>query len=437
MGKSFLKPKVSVVMPVYNTEKYLRECMDSVTGQTLKDMEIICMDDGSTDKSGEILDEYAAKDGRIKVIHKANAGYGQTVNAGIAESAGEYIGIVEPDDYIHREMMESLYRTAAENSLDMAASDYLWFFDDKERRVFSPHAVFDGEDLYDKVWNARTQRRILKGKFINPACLFRREFLLEKDIRHNETPGAAFQDTGFQLLALTCAERVMAVKGRFYYYRHDNPDSSIANPRNDAKTVIREYRMTADSIKARGMREFMPDLLYREYGSCRYAFDRCAPEARLECLRQIAGEFCSYREAGELDLAAFPEKWKRELGQIMESPDDFYESFLGLRDELKEKLKDCDMFAIYGMGVLGKRICEELDEETRGKLKGFCVTDTESNPERYRAWSVRSVDEYLPWKESMTVVVGVMGNAGGAIVRLLEEKGFRNIVTLDSPGAEI
>ena len=87
-------PKVSVIIPVYNVEKYLRECLDSVINQTLKDIEIICVDDGSTDSSGKILDEYAQKDKRIKVIHQENQGLGAAHNVGIDLAKGEYIGFV-------------------------------------------------------------------------------------------------------------------------------------------------------------------------------------------------------------------------------------------------------------------------------------------------------------------------------------------------------
>ena len=108
-------PKVSIVIPTYNVEQYLKECLDSVINQTLKDIEIICVDDGSTDNSGKILDEYAAKDSRIKVIHKENGGYGKAMNVGIDNATGEYIGIVEPDDYIEFDMYETLYINAKKN----------------------------------------------------------------------------------------------------------------------------------------------------------------------------------------------------------------------------------------------------------------------------------------------------------------------------------
>ena len=91
---------VSVLIPVYNTEKYVRECVESVRKQTLHEIEILCLDDGSTDRSAEILDELATEDERIHVMHKKNSGYGSTMNLGIRAAQGKYVGIVESDDYI-------------------------------------------------------------------------------------------------------------------------------------------------------------------------------------------------------------------------------------------------------------------------------------------------------------------------------------------------
>ena len=121
-------PKVSVVVPVYNVEKYLEQCLDSIVNQTLKDIEIICVDDGSTDKSGEILDKYVTEDDRVKVIHKKNSGYGNSMNIGFDAAQGEYIGIIESDDYAELNMFESLYECAVENNLDVVKSEYFFYF---------------------------------------------------------------------------------------------------------------------------------------------------------------------------------------------------------------------------------------------------------------------------------------------------------------------
>ena len=100
--------KVSVIVPVYNVQEYLAECMESILTQTLQDIEIICVDDGSTDRCVEMLDDYARQDQRVKVIHKSNTGYGNTMNVGMRAAEGEYIGIVESDDRILPNFYERL-----------------------------------------------------------------------------------------------------------------------------------------------------------------------------------------------------------------------------------------------------------------------------------------------------------------------------------------
>ena len=115
-------PKVSVIVPVYNIEQYLRECIDSILAQTLTDLEVICVDDGSTDRSPGILDDYASRDPRVHVIHRENHGYGQSVNVGMDRAVGEYIGIVESDDRILPDMYEKLYNAAREYDLDFVKS---------------------------------------------------------------------------------------------------------------------------------------------------------------------------------------------------------------------------------------------------------------------------------------------------------------------------
>ena len=107
-------PKVSIILPIYNVREYLAEALDSVINQTLRDLEIICVDDGSTDGSLDIIREYAAKDPRIVVITGPNGGYGKAMNKGLDRATGDYVGIVEPDDYVIPEMYEELYQTATE-----------------------------------------------------------------------------------------------------------------------------------------------------------------------------------------------------------------------------------------------------------------------------------------------------------------------------------
>lgn len=121
-----MKDLISVIVPVYNVEEYIRECLNSIINQTYKKLEIILIDDGSTDKSGEICEEYMAKDNRIKVIHQRNAGLSDARNAGIEIATGNYIQFIDSDDYIDEDMLETLYNLIIENDADIAmCSNYI------------------------------------------------------------------------------------------------------------------------------------------------------------------------------------------------------------------------------------------------------------------------------------------------------------------------
>lgn len=133
-----MNPLVSIVVPVYNSEKYLQRCVDSLTGQTLREIEVILVDDGSTDSSGKIADMCAECDSRVKVFHKKNGGPASARNVGIAEAAGKYIAFIDSDDWIDAAMMETLYRRAEEDGSDVVSCGYQYLLNGKVYRVAAP-----------------------------------------------------------------------------------------------------------------------------------------------------------------------------------------------------------------------------------------------------------------------------------------------------------
>lgn len=138
--------KVSVIVPVYNVERYVANCLQSICIQTLKDIEIICIDDGSTDSSGKILDAFKANDNRITVIHKENGGLSSTRNIGLQMAKGEYVAFIDSDDAIDREYLEALYTTAKINCLDICAADMIAF----ELDAHAPQLTFYQFLRYDR-----------------------------------------------------------------------------------------------------------------------------------------------------------------------------------------------------------------------------------------------------------------------------------------------
>lgn len=126
--KTEMTPEISIIVPVYNMERYLRECLDSIKGQTFTDWECIIIDDGSTDNSGSICDEYARADYRFKVIHTPNGGVATARNRGLKEVCGRFIGFVDPDDYCHAKMYETLHELITKHEADVAVISYTYVF---------------------------------------------------------------------------------------------------------------------------------------------------------------------------------------------------------------------------------------------------------------------------------------------------------------------
>lgn len=120
-----MREKVSVIVPIYNAERYLKKCLDSILAQTLTDIEIVCVNDGSTDSSQQILEEYARMDERMKIIHKPNGGLVSARKAGIAAAKADYIGFVDSDDWVEPDMYEQLYKSIRESGTDLATSGYI------------------------------------------------------------------------------------------------------------------------------------------------------------------------------------------------------------------------------------------------------------------------------------------------------------------------
>jgi glycosyltransferase involved in cell wall biosynthesis len=217
--------KISVIVPVYNVEKYLHQCIDSLIHQTLKDIEIICINDISTDRSLDILQEYAQKDDRIIVVDLKEKGKpGGARNAGIRIAQGEYIGLVDSDDWVAEDMYESLYNASQNGTVDTVITDYYTYNEFDKKKSYSenvPEHIIDSVvDVHKHIiihgcpmWTA-----IVKKKLIIDNELFYPENLLYED---NAIGGALY-----------CSSKTFAkVNTPLYYYRLN--ETSITHAKND------------------------------------------------------------------------------------------------------------------------------------------------------------------------------------------------------------
>ena len=248
-NQNVLAPKVSVVIPVYNVEKYLAECLDSVLNQTLKDIEIICVNDGSTDNSLEILEDYAKSDDRVKVFSKENGGQGSARNLGMKNCAGEFIYFLDSDDYMSSDMLEELYHNAIFNDSDIVISKIARFNNDSSEIDFS-RPGFDFEKIFDDVnfnnfsFNyGDAKNYVLNSSFAPWMKLFKRDFLVRNDFRFVEN--LAFEDVIFHVQTFLKAKNISFSPNYFYYYRN-NPNSTMNTSENgfdifEIIKLVKEY----------------------------------------------------------------------------------------------------------------------------------------------------------------------------------------------------
>ncbi len=253
---AFPGPIVSVLIPVYNSETYLEQCLVSVTNQSLKDIEIIIINDGSTDGSPAIIQRYQDSDNRVRVITKSNSGYGDSLNIGIDSAEGEYISIVESDDLIPSDFLEKLYSEATSFTphIDVVKSDYEVFTTD-EKRKNSLRKALDDENSYGRPIVEDNSDLLLKMDVHNWNGIYRRDYLNQNKIRHNTTPGASYQDTGFRFQYLTRGGSILFIHGPRYQYRVDNPTSSIRTNDNKVFAIVDEYNFIEGYLKDNGLIE--------------------------------------------------------------------------------------------------------------------------------------------------------------------------------------
>lgn len=240
-------PAISVVLPVYNAAPFLREALDSLLAQTCGDFEAIAVNDGSTDNSLDILQEYAAMDSRIRILDGPNGGYGKAMNRGMDAASGKYMAILEPDDYLPREAYEILLEMADKNRLDVVRGTYCPFYEEGGKRQFRyviplrrPGDVFSPR--YDLPGVFEFGPHIWTG-------LYRLAFLREKGIRFHESPGASYQDTGFFFLCAAYADRYMLTDEVTYIYRTNNPGSSVNNIGSKRYALIKEYTHVREQLE--------------------------------------------------------------------------------------------------------------------------------------------------------------------------------------------
>ena len=273
--------KVSIIIPVYNAEKYLEKCLNSVIKQTLKDIEIICINDGSTDGSLNILQKYSEKDKRFIIIDQKNSGQSVARNKGLSVAKGEFIGFVDSDDWIGEDFYEKLYDAAIEHKADIAAGNILRVHDNEENEFYIK---------YDEIKIAKKTNKKYKLTEIPEHCyiwnkIYNRKKLEKVDLKFKE--GILYEDIIFTHKVLFYMKDLVTVPNSTYYY-YDNPLSTV--------NVDSEKRLTDRNRAFIEALQFVQDncIKYEKYYR-KYKWDKKITYSILGIPILIIRKYCSYK----------------------------------------------------------------------------------------------------------------------------------------------
>ncbi len=219
--------KVSIIVPIYNSEKFLEKCLNNLISQTLKEIEIICVNDGSTDNSPKILQQYAKSDKRIKLIKQENKGISAARNIALKQAVGKYIGFVDSDDYVASDFFEKLYLAAEKQKADIAVGNIVRIDKEKTENML----------IYNKIKTAYKTNDIFKLLNIPKDCyvwnrLYNREFIIKNNLFFKE--GVVYEDIIWSTIAASKAKKAVSATDANYYYVY-NENSTVATTEQDGK----------------------------------------------------------------------------------------------------------------------------------------------------------------------------------------------------------
>lgn len=435
--------KISVLVPVYNVELYLEQCLNSLINQTFEDTEIICVDDGSTDCSAQILDRFAASDPRIRVIHKENTGYGNSMNVALGQAAGEYIAILESDDFAEPDMLQKLYETAVRFDVDVVKADYYHYS--------------NGQDVY-----CNRLRGEWKGQVLHPAespsilnladsiwsCLYKRSFLLEYGIRFHETPGASYQDISFAVQVWLYARSVYFIADPVLHYRRDNPGASMNNP-TKLFCVFDEYEWMEELfhnfwVKNPLLEYYFVASKYRDYFNHYY---RVGVQYQYALLLRLRDSYRKDKKQGRIHADIFLPDVRQELQCVEENLNRFFHTHSKYRKDERlnqcrignadvyvnaffENLKSCTRVMVYGAGKVGQFFARTVLERG-GHVDGFIVTELMEQDRDCMGIPIYEIQKIPDLAESCAVVIAVAEQMQYELYQNLARYGFRNIYRVD------
>lgn len=359
--------KVSVLIYVLNDVSHIEACINSVINQSLKEIEILMIDGGSTDGTLEILKKFSEKDNRVRLINCAS-GVGLQFNTGLKAARGKYIGICESDDYLAADMYERQYVAAEKNQLDVLKANVNRFCQLDNKEIIFPYAFSRDDAIYDRVLYPQNDMTFIKlGVNGFWSGLYRRDFLMKQNIYMNETKGASYQDISISFLAATKAERAMVMKEAFYHYRMDNPNSSINNP-NKISILIEEYKLLRQRLCQEGLFEKYQEVYFAwKISGHLWFYDNLSKEMKQIYVPLMYQDLMEELEQNQFRGSELSAEEKSILEKSRQS-EQTLKSYLEQSDAVKEeagerlsKISDESNIVIFSSGNLGEIVHQYLN----------------------------------------------------------------------------
>lgn len=425
--------KVSVIVPIYNAEQYLEECLESIRCQSLQDIEIICVDDGSTDSSLSIMQQYAQRDSRFRIIHKENSGYGSSMNLGIDAVRGKYIGIVESDDWIPKEMMQTLYECAEMNEVDFVKADFYRFVyqaDGTIRKIYN-HLAWDPQ-YYNRVLNPSDETETFKFIMNIWSGIYNTDFIRRNYIRFHETPGASFQDNGFWFQTFALAKRAYFLNRPLYMNRRDNPLSSVNNKEKVFASCL-EYDFIREWVDKNlsGRKRYFYLCTEGRIRNYLFTIDRIGDVYKPDFYRRFREDYLKLRENDEVAETLLPERWTYRIKRILDDPEDACRKELEFKNRYMRLIGEYSDIIIYGAGKYARKAYNRINMiGEKNRIAFFAVTEAEKNP--FCLYDIPVVEfSALPeeFKTKALIIPAVQDKFLDEVIQNIKKQGFSHYTT--------
>ena len=417
--------KVSIIIPIYNMEKYLIECLESVINQTLEDIEIICINDGSTDGSLDILKTFQQRNSRIKVIDQKNLGVATARNRGLEEAQGEFVAFMDPDDYYPSDdALELLYSTAKRNNVAVCGGTQCF--------------LIEGKIIY-KALDSREGSRFIDNELIEyneyqyvygfQRFIYKREMLIENNIVFPLY--IRFQDPPFMLKALLAAKKLFAVSNIVYClrvvdksvpYSNENVMIGIAKGLQDLLAVSLENNLM--KLFNHTVSEIFDKYAMRLYNHVLKGSSSLEHEiAQINSLLKHNFTKENGESADEVKLLS-----TKEIFDLAEEKRKVLKMFT-------QQLNEREYIIIYGAAQIGREVYDYISEtftgeESKHKIR-FAVTNLEDDTSTARGQRICRIEDLADLKDSAVVILATKKKFWGEISLNLEHRGFKNVIRSD------